>query len=266
MSFSLAFYLTNHWLIAGCILVTLLVASELGWRVGHGGRIEDDALRTLVGGIAAAALGLLGLLLGFTLSMAISRYDARRAVIVDEANAIGTLWLRAGLLDGPLESELRSALRDYTDARVDLGRVGSDLGRLRAARERSGKLQGTVWSVVERAAQPGASPAVVSTLVASANEVIDLDELRMSSLENYVPAPVILLLVGVASVALAFFGWSFGAAERRSTTSMVALAVLLTAVLTVIMDLNRPHRGMIRAGDESLVRLQRSIAVSPTDR
>jgi len=143
VSFSLAFYLTSQWWIAGGILVTLLVAGELAWRVGHGGRAETEALRSLVGGIAAATLGMLGLLLGFTLSMAISRYDARRAVIVDEANAIGTLWLRAG-----------------------------------------------------------------------------------SSLENHVPAPIILLLVGVATIAVAFFGWSFGAAEQRSTTSMVALALL----------------------------------------
>jgi hypothetical protein len=219
-----------------------------------------------VGGIAAATLGLLGLLLGFALSMAISRHDARRAVIVDEANAIGTLWLRAGLLDEPLESELRGAIRDYTDARVDLGRVGGDLERLRAARQQSATSEGAIWAVVERAAQPGASPAIVSSLIASANEVIDLDELRMSSLENYVPAPIILLLVGVAAIALAFFGWSFGAAEQRSTTSMVALAFLLTAVLTVIMDLNRPHRGMIRVGDESLVRLRKSIAASPPAR
>jgi hypothetical protein len=103
VSFDLAFHLTSIWLIAGGVLVTLLVGSELGWRVGHGGRLEDDALRTLVGGIAGATLGLLGLLLGFTLSMAVARYDTRRMVIVDEANAIGTLWLRAGLLEEPLE-------------------------------------------------------------------------------------------------------------------------------------------------------------------
>jgi hypothetical protein len=265
VGFSLAFYLTNQWVLAAGLLVTFLVAGEVGWRVGHGGRIEDDALRSLVGGVAAATLGLLGLLLGFTLSMAISRYDARRAVIVEEANAIGTLWLRAGLLDEPLESELRGTLRDYTAARVDLGRVGADLGHLRAARQRSATLQGAIWSMVERAAQPGLSPAVASSLIAAANEVIDVDELRTSSLENYVPAHIILLLVGVASVALAFFGWSFGAAAQRSTTSMVALAFLLTAVLTVIMDLNRPHRGMIRVGDESLVRLQKSIAAAPTN-
>ena len=266
MTFGLAFYLAPLWIVAGCVFVAIFLAGEVGWRLGHGGRVEDDALRALVGGIAAATIGLLGLLLGFTLSMAVTRYDARRTVIVEEANAIGTLWLRAGLLEEPLESTLRGALRDYTQARIDFTRVNADLGRLRAARERSAKLEGVIWSVVEQANRPGTSPAVLSSLIASANEVIDLDELRMASLENYIPAPIILLLVGVAAVALAFLGWSFGAAERRSTTSMVLLASLISTVLTVIMDLNRPHRGLIRVSDASLLRLQRTIGAPEAQR
>ena len=121
-------------------------------------------------------------------------------------------------------------------------------------------LQADVWSVVERATAAGASPAVASALIAAANQVIDLDELRMSSLENYVPAPLILLLIGVAAIAMAFLGWSFGAAEERSNLSMLLLSFLLTAVIAVIMDINRPQRGLIRVNDASLVRLQQSIA------
>jgi hypothetical protein len=212
------------------------------------------------GGLAAATIGFLGLLLGFALSMAISRFDARRAVIVDEANAIGTLWLRAGLLDEPIRSELRGVLRDYTDARVDLGRIGTDLGKLRDARERSAKAERAVWALVERAVQPGINPGVVTTLVPAANEMIDLDELRMASLENVLPTPIILLLVAVASVALALLGWSFGASGQRSQTAMALLALVVTVVLGMIIDINRPHRGLIRVGDQSLVRLQRSLA------
>lgn len=260
MSVSLAFYLTPIWQIAGGILVVLAAAGEWGWRLGHARRDLDDPLRTLVGGVAAATLGLLGLLLGFTLSMAISRFDARRAVVVDEANAIGTLWLRAGLLDEPLRADLRGALGDYAQARIDLTRIGTDLDRLRAARDRSAALQRTIWAVVERANQPATGPAVTSAVIAAANDLIDLDELRMASLENYTPAPIILLLIGIAAVALAFFGWSFGAANRRSAISMLLLTLLVTSVLVVVIDLNRPHRGLIRVGDESLVRVVRSIA------
>lgn len=264
MTFSLAFYLTSIWLISAGIFGALLLAGEVGWRVGHAERKVNEALRTLVGSIAAAILAFLGLLLGFTLSMAISRFDARRTVIVDEANAIGTLWLRAGLLEPPLDAELRGALRDYTVARLDMGHVGTDLGRLRDARARSAAIQQTVWSVVERAATPGSNPAVVSALITAANEMIDLDELRVSSLENYVPLPLVLLLLGVAMVAVAFIGWSFGAASQRSMASMTLLALLLTSVLTVLMDFNRPHRGLIRVADQSLLRLQRTIGAPLT--
>jgi hypothetical protein len=259
VTFNLAFYLTPIWQIAGGILVVLALAGEAGWRLGHARRGADDPLRTLVGGVAAATLGLLGLLLGFTLSMAISRFDARRVVIVDEANAVGTLWLRAGLLDEPLRADLRAVLGDYVQARLDLSHVGADLGRLRAARERSATLQRTIWAVVERANQPATGPAVLTAVITAANDLIDLDELRMSSLENYIPAPIILLLIGVAAIALAFFGWSFGAANRRSSLSMVLLTLLVTSVLVVVMDLNRPHRGLIRVGDESLVRVRRAM-------
>jgi hypothetical protein len=240
-----------------------MIAGEIGWRVGRVEHPKSDALRALVGNISTAILGFFGLLLGFTLSMAISRFDARRTVIVEEANAIGTLWLRAGLLAAPLDTELRGTLRDYTEARLALGRIGGDLGKLRSARERSVMAQRAIWSVVERVTTPGTNPAVVAAVVTAANNVIDLDELRISSLENYVPAPVVLLLVGMAAIALAFLGWSFGAIGQRSHKAMALLTLLLTTVLAITMDFNRPHRGLIRVDDSSLVRLQRSIAAPP---
>jgi hypothetical protein len=259
MTFSLAFYLTNLWWIAAGILLMLNLAGELGWRIGRIERGESAGFRSLVGNIATAILGFLGLLLGFSLSMTINRFDARRDVIVNEANAIGTLWLRAGLLEAPLQAELRTALQDYTDARLGLTRVGDDLGKVREARARSAAAQRAIWSVVQRTAATEQRPAVVSLVVSAANDVIDLDELRISSLENYVPAPIVLLLVAVAAVALAFLGWSFGAAGQRSYGSMVLISLLLTTVLAVMMDFNRPHRGFIRVSDQSLVRLQRMM-------
>ena len=96
-----AFYLIDHRLIALLMLALLLASSEIGYRLGLAREGAPDSLRTLMSGTGAAMLGLLGLLLGFALSMAIARWDSRREVIVDEANAIGTLSLRAGLLEEP---------------------------------------------------------------------------------------------------------------------------------------------------------------------
>ena len=101
-----AFYLIDHRLIALAMLMVLAAACEIGYRTGSRKQAASDSFRSLMNGIGAATLGLLGLLLGFTLSMAIARWDARRDVIVNESNAIGTLWLRGGLRDEPLRNEL----------------------------------------------------------------------------------------------------------------------------------------------------------------
>jgi hypothetical protein len=213
-------------------------------------------------GIGAAMLGILGLLLGFTLSMAIARWDVRRDVIVDESNAIGTLSLRAGLLQEPLGGELRGALREYTDTRIALGGSRGDLDALRTARSQGEALHATMWSIVERANQPGTSPAVLSTLITAANEVIDLHELRIASIENFLPPFLILLLPGVAALAVAFVAWSFGAASERGRAAILLLSLLIGSVLLVIMDVNRPQRGMMEVGVATLERVQESTAPS----
>ena len=188
MSFDKAFYLLDHRWIALAMVVLLVAAGEIGYRRGLFRRESKESVRSLMSGTGAAMLGLLGLLLGFTLAMAVSRWDERRDVIVDEANAIGTLWLRAGLLEAPLRNEL-----------------------------------------------------------------------RLASIENYLPAPLFLLLFTVASVSIGFLAWAFGAANQGGRAAIVALGLLIGAVLLLIMDINRPQRGRIEIGIESLQRVGESM-------
>jgi len=263
MSFDKAFYLIDHRLIALAMVVLLVAAGEIGYRRGLFRRQSKESVRSLMSGTGAAMLGLLGLLLGFTLAMAVSRWDERRDVIVDEANAIGTLWLRAGLLEAPLRDELRDVLREYTDARIALGGSRDDRAALRAARSESELLHASIWAVVESANQPGQSNAVLSSLITSANEVIDLHELRMASIENYLPGALFLLLFTVAAVSVGFLAWAFGAANQGGRIAIVALALLIGAVLMLIMDINRPQRGRLEIGTESLERVGESMTAVP---
>jgi hypothetical protein len=260
MRSDLGFYLIDHRLIALAMLMVLAAACEVGYRAGSRKQAASDSFRSLMNGIGAATLGLLGLLLGFTLSMAIARWDARRDVIVNESNAIGTLWLRGGLLDEPLRNELRDALREYTDARIALGESRGDLDALLAARSKSEKLHTTIWSVVERIDRPGTSPATLSSLITAANELIDLHELRLASIQNYLPASLLLLLLGMATIAVGFLAWSFGATGQGGRAAMLLLALLIATVLALIMDVNRPQRGSIGVGVSTLERVQESIA------
>ena len=263
MNFDQIFYQTDHRLIAVSMLVLLAMAGEIGFRSGSRKRDSQDSYRSLVSGTSAAMLGLLALLLGFTLSMGVSRWDERRDVIVTESNAIGTLWLRAGLLENPLRDDLRDALYDYTDIRIALGGAGGDREALRIARSKSESLHASIWSVVEQASQPGQSNAVLSSLISGANELIDIHELRISSIENYLPAVLFVLLITIASVAIWFFAWSFGASSQGRRTANLMLGILIGAVLLVIMDVNRPQRGQITVGIESLQRVSESYELIP---
>lgn len=261
MSFDTGFYLVDHRLIVLAMVLLLGAAVEVGFRRGVRGRESKESYRSLMSGTGAAMLGLLGLLLGFSLSMAVSRWDARRDLIVDEANAIGTLWLRAGLLEEPLRDDLRDALSEYTDARIALGGSRGDRAALRAARSNSEALHGSLWSVVEHAAnRPDRSNAVMSSLITAANEVIDIHELRLASIENFLPAPLFLLLFAVAALSMGFLAWAFGAANQGGRKAIMALGLLIGAVLLLIMDVNRPQRGRIDVGVESLERVRESMA------
>ena len=259
MSFNLGFYLIDHRLIALAMFLLLAVSAEIGFRLGCRARDSQDSFRSLMSGTGAAMLGLLGLLLGFSLSMAVSRWDVRQDVIVDEANAIGTTWLRAGMLEEPLRSDMRDALREYTDARIALGGSRGDRTALRDARSKSESLHTSIWSVVERANQPDESNAVMSSIINAANELIDIHELRLASIENYLPAPLFLVLITVAAMALGFLAWAFGAANQGGRTAIVMLGLLIGVVLLLIMDVNRPQRGRINIGVESLERVLETI-------
>ena len=184
-------------------------------------------------------------------------------MIVNEANAIGTLWLRAGLLEKPLRGNLRDELREYTVARIALGGTRGDRAALPAARSKIESLHVSIWSEVERANQPGRSPAVLSSLIIAANEMIDIPELRLASIENYLPAPLFLLVFAVAAVSIGFLAWAFGAANQGGRTAIVALGLLIGAVLLLIMDVNRPQRGRIEIGIESLERVGETMAALP---
>jgi hypothetical protein len=263
MSFDMGFYLIDHRLITLAIVLSLAISGEIGYRFGRRARDSKESFRSLMNGTGAAMLGLLGLLLGFTLSMAVSRWDVRHDVIVNEANAIGTIWLRAGLLEEPLRSDLRNTLREYADARIALGGSRSDRDALRAARSKSESFHASIWSIVERANQPDRSNAVLSSIINAANEVIDIHELRLASIGNYLPAPLLLVLATVASLAMGFLAWAFGAANQGGRTAIVTLGLLIDVVLLLIMDVNRPQRGRINIGVESLERVLETMPVPP---
>jgi hypothetical protein len=236
----------NQWRVLVIVGVLLLVFAEAGYRFGRRFRHRNpDAASSHGGSIQGAVLGLLGLLLGFTFAMAVGRYEARRDLVLREANAIGTAWLRADFLPSPQRGEIKAILRDYTAHRLaTVAAAAKDPQRFAAARREVAGFHARLWEGGRSAVAASPSP-VTATLIMSLNEVIDLDASRMAAGRNHVPGAVWLLLLLVAGCGSWASGYGSGAGGPRSTFSQAVFPLLIAVVITLIADIDRPQRGLI---------------------
>lgn len=246
--------------VAAGLLVVLLLAGELGCRLGR--RVAPrvaEVFRSEFATILAAVLALLGLLLAFTLSMAADRYETRRLLVVEEANAIGTAWLRSDALPEPARSEARALLRTYVDTRLDFYAAGDDAARIAAAVAHAEQIQAAVWALTMDAAQaaPGSLPLQLD--LEALNTVIDLHALRVTALQARVPGAIlaVLLVVGVTGIVVVGFVFGLGSGRHRGATALLAL--LLSGIVYVVLDLDLPRRGHIRVSQASMERLRDSL-------
>lgn len=237
----------------------LLAMAEIGYRLGlrlhHAG---DDSRAKQIELVQGSVLGLMSLLLGFTFAMAVQRFDDRKAVVVSEANAIGTAYLRASFLPDASKFESEDLYRRYTDLRLRFMTDGLTAEGLAAHQAEAAKLQRRLWTLVSQAGRETPN-TMISSYAAALNEVIDLDALRMASFRNHVPGAVWLLLLALTSAGCWLTGYRAGAAGRRTRLSLIALPILITVVITLISDLDHPRQGLIGLDERSLQELRASL-------
>jgi hypothetical protein len=251
----------NEWVIALVLLVLLLLAAEIGYRQACKLRPKlNEAVITQVGTINGAIIGLLALLLAFTFAMALSRNDLRRDLVVEEANAIGTLYLRAGLLPESERSEIRGLLREYVDDRLDFYRAGVDENKLEQVNERTRQLQNRIWEAVPRVVQKDDRTVTAALFVDSLNTAFNFNAKRFEAMENHVPQGIFLLLFAVALMSATAVGYGSGIGKNRHRLATVMLCLIVVLVTAVIMDLDRPRRGLIKISQESMVRLRDALS------
>ena len=241
-----------------CLLL-MLACSEAGFRMGRRSRGNiDDAMRSNITIFESAILGVLGLLMGFTMSMAVTRFDVRRLLVVQEANAIGTTWLRSQMMPEPDRTEFAGLLRQYVDSRLRYA-PAMDLDQMLELREQGQRLQGELWSratgfaVRERSINAG-------LLLQTSNQMIDLEAARWAAFWGRVPQPVIYMNTLIAMLAATLLGYGFGLIGKRHLVSTVMLAVAISGVLTVIVDLDRPWQGFIKVSQQPMRDLQKQLA------
>ena len=248
------------WLVDVGIAIALVAASgvmfRIGWRRAH----RDDAVTSQVTAMQAATLGLLALMLGFTLSIAESRFAVRRAVVVEEANAVGTTYLRADFLPEPARTQSRELLRRYVVERRAYFAASPDEAPATTARAQA--IHGELWAVAAALAREHPDWDLLASYVETLNRMIDLEAYRDLAIGMRLPATVFPLLVLVAMVAVGVTGYACGLSRAKSWLALYVVPVLVGLACAVVADIDRSRAGFISTGDRPMARLQRSLGIS----
>jgi hypothetical protein len=241
--------------------VCLWLAMEGGYRLGQWRRAQTTEEKDqVVGAIVAAILGLLALVLGFTFSLAASRFDARRQVVLNEANAIGTAYLRTDFLPEPQRAEIARLLREYVDVRIR----GVASGDPTAAIARSEQIHNEMWRHAAAAGQQQPQSITIGLCIQSLNEVIDLHSVRIQAgMRSRIPLVIWGALFGLALLGMASVGYYDGLSGTIRSPAMLGLVLAFTCVLYLIADLDRGHEGLLQIGQQALVDVQRSMQPLP---
>jgi hypothetical protein len=247
------------WALYILTVVAMLATMEVGYRLTRAGQRKASAKGdTGVGSMVGASLALLAFLLAFVVSFGATIFNERRQLVVDEANAIGTTYLRAGYLQEPYKTEARDLLREYADIRV---RGALDRAQLADALARSEEIHNELWASAETIARE--EPwATTSLYLASLNEVIDRHAERIAVGAGIrVPPTILLGLYVVALLTMFLVGVQTGYGEKRNYLALIVLVLILAVVFFLIVDLDRAQDGLLQVPQQPMIDLQRQLNV-----
>jgi hypothetical protein len=254
-------YTFYGFLLAGSLFFGMLILIEVGRRIGVRRLAEDtEGARAGFGTIEGAVFALLGLLLAFTVSGAGARFDARRHLIVEETNAIGTAYLRLDMLPSAAQPGLRENFRRYVDARLEVYR--KDVGAATDELARGAKLQGEIWrQAVSSIRADGAPPQAAMLLLPALNAMIDITTTRTMAAQMHPPIIIFVLLVALTLVSALLSGYTMAGNNSRSWLHILCFAFIISVTVYVILDLEYPRIGLIReaAFDQALVELRETM-------
>lgn len=247
------------------VAIAIFVAAlEVGYRLGVRRQARtDEPDKTHANALHGAVLGLLALLLGFTFAMAVSRYETRKTLMIDQANAIGTAALRGSLLPAPHADRAAPLFREYVESRLQYNAAGTDDDAIVVAENRAARIEKELWDIarIVLTEDPRSQPASLYTQ--ALNDVFDIREKRRFALNDRVPAAVTIMLFVVSMTAMGLVAYSCGLSGRRRALANLTFACLIALVLIIILDIDAPRVGFVTVSPESLLRLQESLGPAP---
>ncbi|NBO91285.1 MAG: DUF4239 domain-containing protein [Planctomycetia bacterium] len=250
------------WAIFGLTVAVVLFAIEAGYRIGKARRLHyADELDAPVAAIVAASLGLLGLIVAFTFSLAASRFDARRQMVVEEANAVGTTYLRTGLLPDGHSEKIRKLLAEYVEARLEVVQTGDVDLVLR----RSNELHRQLWKEAEAVGRMHPNSIVVGLFIQALNETIDVHSKRvLVGLRSRLPNVLWVILYLITVATMFGVGYHEGLSKSRRSLVIIVLVFVFSAIITLVTDLDRPQEGFFTVSQQTMVDLRSMIDSLPS--
>jgi len=246
------------WAVYFGLVALMLLAAEIGFRAGIWvqDRSDKPGERKMTGAVVGGMLGLMAFMMAFTIGIVIAQQGERKAMVVEEANAIGTAWLRAGLLEEPDLSPARPLLREYTEIRIS---AATDPSQFDAIVVRSEEIHNELWALLEESVRQGYESDIVGLAVESVNDVIDVHSTRLFAFNLRLPRILGFLLLAATILSFLLVGVASSSDRKRDTAAMIIFALVFAAVLIVIVDLDRPQEGLLRVPQTAMTDLLRQI-------
>lgn len=233
------------------VFVTVIGATAVGLVIGRSIRARSDEPQDSFGVLQGALLGFMALVLAFGLTLAVGRYEGRRASMVSEATALSTAFLRAETLAEPMRSDSMVLLEEYTALGIVIADTKPESAAAQAAIAVSDEVERELWRLASQALADAPQDSAPRLYVESLNESFDSRVERVAGLANRVPTPVLVVEITGASLALALLGLHLAVLGRGALVSMLA-AILVGLLLVVTFDLDRPTRGLINVPDSTM--------------
>jgi len=237
-----------------CTFVLLYASAQVGSWLRKRRSLDDDQRQDL-NVEQAATLTLLGLIIGFSFSMAVSRYDLRKAREAEEANAIGTEYVRVGMMPDSDSRALRPQLKRYTDLRIRFYQTRDDR-ELQQVNDETAQLQSQMWLAVQARAQAQQTP-VIALAVAGMNDVLNSQAYTQAAWWNRIPTAAWIFMVAIAVCSNVLIG--YGAKSLHAGNLLFALPVVISISFLLIADIDSPRRGLIHVAPQNLISLSESL-------
>lgn len=236
------------------LFFAIILLIDVGRRIGVRNRVLDPkGAGQGIGVVEGAVFGMMGLLIAFTFSSAAARFDLRRSQIIEEANEIGTAYLRIDLLPESEQPQIRDLFRRYLDSRIATYRKIPDMEAVNAEFAESVKLQEQIWKNAVRGCEIKRDPASTQLVLSSLNTMIDITTTRTETALLHPPLAVFLLLGGLVLCCSTLAGYSMAGSKKRSWVHNISFATVLAMSIYVIIEIEYPRVGLIRLSDTDRV-------------